>query len=328
MKAVKLLESGEFSDLNVYFENEIYHLHKFPLLLKMGYVKERIAISSDLQIPFLDGGVKVFTDIVSFCYGKEIELNPRNIAFLSNAARILDMFGKQNLIELTDDYTNIIISDMRITHKFGPVIIALAYASTLKNFEYCDIFIRLFDAILSMWIRRSLHNEERLTVDPILTEFLAFLPDNVIIRIIQEISTMKSAHYALAELIAKFLALRFSFDSFVFESNIGQEGKIAKGSSDRVEKQEALVSVYLKKALACTCLPFDRLSKLDRDMLVEDLSGINYETVSISDIMDNIFSVLPRDIPLASKISVDWCKQVKTQTPHIFLLALLFYFFT
>eukprot|EP00108_Taenia_solium_P009643 TsM_000411600 transcript=TsM_000411600 gene=TsM_000411600 len=314
MNAIRLLESGDFSDVNVYFDSEIYHLHRFPLLLKMGYVKDKIGVSPDLQMPYLDGGSEVFTDIIGFCYGKEIEINPRSIAFLSNAAHILDMFGKQNLIDLTDEYINILITDMRMSHKFGPAIVALAYSASLKNYEYCDIFIRLFDAILSMWVRRSQHSDERITVDPLLTEFLVFLPENVVIRIIQEISTMKSTFCAMAELTAKFFALRFALEASLTETNDDRGRQFGDENGRQDSKVDQLATNHLKKASICTCLPFERLNSLDRDVLTEELAGMGFDSIPLEEIMDNVFTALPRDIPLVSKINVGWCKQALSVT--------------
>ncbi|KAH9282823.1 putative BTB/POZ domain-containing protein [Echinococcus granulosus] len=314
MNAISLLESGEFSDVNVYFDNGIYHLHKFPLLLKMGYVKDKVGTSSDVEMPYLDGGSELFTDIIAFCYGKDIEINPRNIAFLSNAAHVLDMFGNRNLIDLTDEYVDILITDMRMSHKFGPAIVALAYSASLKNYEYCDIFNRFLDAILSMWVRRSQHNDERLTIDPVLTEFLVFLPDNVVIRIIQEISTMKSTFCAIAELAAKFFALRFALEVSYTEANDERGGPCVEENGRQDNKVDLISTNHLKRAAICTCLPFERINSLDRDMLTEELGGIRYDLIPLEEIMDSVFTALPKDVPLVSKINVDWCKQALSVT--------------
>ncbi|KAM3185996.1 hypothetical protein ACTXT7_005242 [Hymenolepis weldensis] len=314
MNAIRLLETGEFSDVNVFFENEIYHLHKFPLLLKMGYVKDKFGSSSDLQMPFIDGGSDVLTDVIAFCYGKEVEINPRNVAYLNNAGRTLDMYGKRNLVDITDEYVNIIISDMRMFHKYGPAIVAIAYAAGLKNYEYSEAFIRLFDSILSMWVRRSQHSDERLTVDPVLTEFLAFLPEKVVFRIIQEISTMKSTYYAIAELTSKFFALRFALNNVILETTGAQERNFEENNAVQEHKDGRVMANFLKKAIATTCVPFERLSGFDKDLLAEEMAGIDFESVSLDEVLDNILSVLPRDVPLASRINVDWCKQALLET--------------
>ncbi|VDN98612.1 unnamed protein product [Rodentolepis nana] len=314
MNPLRLLETGEFSDVNVFFENEVFHLHKFPLLLKIGYVKDKFASSSELHMPFIDGGSDILADVFAFCYGKEIEINPRNVSFLNSAGRTLDMFGKRNLVDLTDEYVNIIISDMRLTHKFGPAIVALAFASGIKNFEYCETFVRLFDSILSMWARRAQHSDERLTVDPVLTEFLVFLPENVVIRIIQEISTIKSTHYAIAELTSKFFALRFALNNAISEGDCAQEGKPEDNGRGQEHKSGNMFTNFLKKAIATTCVPLERLSSFDKDLLAEEIALIGFESASMDEMLDNIFSILPKDVPLASRINVDWCKQALSAT--------------
>nr|CDS28887.1 WD repeat containing protein 86 [Hymenolepis microstoma] len=265
-------------------------------------------------MPFIDGGSDILADVIAFCYGKEIEINPRNVSFLNSAGRTLDMFGKRNLVDLTEEYINFIISDMRLTHKYGPAIVALAFAAGIKNYEYCETFIRLFDSILSMWARRSQHSDERLAVDPILTEFLVFLPENVVIRIIQEISTMKSTYYAIAELTSKFFALRFALNSIISESDCTQEGKLEDDNGGQEHKDSNVISNFIKKAIATTCVPFERLSSFDKDLLAEEISLISFESSSLDEILDNILSVLPKDVPLASRINVDWCKQALSAT--------------
>uniref|UniRef100_A0A5K3F4K6 BTB domain-containing protein n=1 Tax=Mesocestoides corti TaxID=53468 RepID=A0A5K3F4K6_MESCO len=310
MDAMSLLESGEFSDVSVNFGNEIYRLHKFPLLLKMGFVKDKFNKSSDIAIPFLDGGSEMFTDLIAFCYGKYPNLAPHNVAYFNNAAHFLDMFGKGNLIEITDAYINTIISEMKISHKFGPVIVALAFAATIKDFEICDVFIRLYDAVLSTWVSHSQHNDVRLAVDPVLTEFLVFLPVNVLVRLIQEVSSAKSTFPTLAELAAKFFAVRFSLDAKLREINginelPSEDAKIVCDS----DSSPATLN-HLKRAVANACIPFERLSSLDRDMLVEELLETDFVTAPLVDVMDKIFAVLPSEIPLTSKVNVDWCKQV------------------
>ncbi len=311
MIALSLLESGEISDVSVEFDEETFHLHKFPLILKLNALREHLISSKKVQFPYLDGGVELFMDIVGFCYGKELIFTPGNVAFLSNAANILDMSGVDNLITLTDDFIEQIISEMKVSQKYGPVIVALAFAASLKEWEASPAYLKLYDAVGRAWIRVTIQHEDRPKCDPILTEFLTFLPENVIVRLIQDFSISKPNYPFIADLVAKFFALRFSL--MTSKHHINGEVPPTNGNGNEsfnVEDRTVCINP-LRTALANSCLPLERLSINDRKMLEVELTGIDFEATPIDEVLDSVLTRLPADIPLAPRLSVDWCKQVQ-----------------
>lgn len=311
MNALSLFESGEVSDITVIFEGETFRLHKFPLILKMKSMHDILIKSSDIEIPHLDGGVELFLDIIRFCYGKELLFTPANIAFLSNAARFLDMSGPDNLIAKTDEYINRLISIMNISDAFGPAVVSLVFAATLKCWEASHVFTTIYEAIGKHWIKRSQLDDRSPAPDLIMVEYLTFLPAHVIFRIIQEFAISGSNDVAIADLVVKFFALRFSL--FAINKSMENHDSQIKAIADDVSPRDDILARAnpLGAALKQSCIPLERISLKDRKLLEDELSEINYLTIPIHEIMDMILPIVPKEVLLVDRINTEWCKQVR-----------------
>ncbi|XP_062110257.1 BTB/POZ domain-containing protein At5g03250-like [Humulus lupulus] len=109
--------TGLLSDVTVEVGQISFHLHKFPLLSRSGFLENLIGESSGkdenkcttLQLHDLPGGAKVFLLIAKFCYGVKVELNASNIVSIRCAAEYLQMtedYGEGNLILQTENFLN------------------------------------------------------------------------------------------------------------------------------------------------------------------------------------------------------------------------------
>lgn len=106
------------TDLSIQIEGNTFHVHKYALLTKSGYI-DRVDFqlkSSDsehnLKLDNFPGGPASFEELVKFCYGLPIDLSPNNVAPLRCAAEFLDMteeFEDGNLISKTEAFLTYIV---------------------------------------------------------------------------------------------------------------------------------------------------------------------------------------------------------------------------
>ncbi|XP_057537521.1 BTB/POZ domain-containing protein At1g30440-like isoform X2 [Amaranthus tricolor] len=105
--------TGLPSDITVEVGEMSFHLHKFPLLSRSGFMERLIAQSdkenegSVISLSDLPGGAKIFELVAKFCYGVKLELTASNVVYLRCAAEFLEMteeYGEGNLIHQTENF--------------------------------------------------------------------------------------------------------------------------------------------------------------------------------------------------------------------------------
>ncbi|XP_016509774.1 BTB/POZ domain-containing protein DOT3-like isoform X2 [Nicotiana tabacum] len=85
------------TDLSIQVEDVTFHVHKYPLVSKCGYLRTielprpNSHLGYDLKLEKFPGGSGTFEIILKFCYGLPISLNPDNVAATRCASEFLDM---------------------------------------------------------------------------------------------------------------------------------------------------------------------------------------------------------------------------------------------
>ena len=81
-------------------DRQVFHLHKFPLISKSGFLAELIPESTGsskepvrLKIDGFPGGAAAFEQIARWLYGIDIDLTVENIAYAYCASRTLRVKG-------------------------------------------------------------------------------------------------------------------------------------------------------------------------------------------------------------------------------------------
>ncbi|XP_026460594.1 root phototropism protein 3-like isoform X1 [Papaver somniferum] len=115
------IQTNVTSDLIINVEENIFHLHKVPMVSKSVYINKLVFEGRNdggrnsvlsINIENLPGGSLMLELIIRFCYGLPINLNVTNVAPLYCAAHILDMnedFEQGNLISKTETFFSFII---------------------------------------------------------------------------------------------------------------------------------------------------------------------------------------------------------------------------
>lgn len=109
--------TGLPSDVTVEVGEMSFHLHKFPLLSKIGVLEKMIPENPDeegsvIQLSDVPGGAKAFELVAKFCYGVKLELTASNVVYLRCAAEHLQMteeIAEANLISQTDNFLNQVV---------------------------------------------------------------------------------------------------------------------------------------------------------------------------------------------------------------------------
>ncbi|CAK9163247.1 unnamed protein product [Ilex paraguariensis] len=106
------------TDLSIQVQDIIFHVHKYPLVARCGYltrVELQSASSSlgyDLKLENFPGGSETFEIILKFCYGLPVSLNPNNVAALRCASEFLEMteaLEDGNLLSKTEAFLTIVV---------------------------------------------------------------------------------------------------------------------------------------------------------------------------------------------------------------------------
>ncbi|KFK25610.1 hypothetical protein AALP_AA8G136900 [Arabis alpina] len=108
-----LCSTGLKPDVMIQVEEQSFHLHKFPLLSRSGYLETMFSKASETtcvaKLHDIPGGPETFLLVAKFCYGVKIEVTPENVVSLRCAAEFLQMsenYGDANLIYLTENFLN------------------------------------------------------------------------------------------------------------------------------------------------------------------------------------------------------------------------------
>ncbi|CAH8325080.1 unnamed protein product [Eruca vesicaria subsp. sativa] len=106
-----LCSTGLKPDVMIQVQDQTFHLHKFPLLSRSGYLETLFSKASEstcvAQLHDIPGGHETFLLVAKFCYGARIEVTPENVVSLRCAAEYLQMsenYGDANLISLTESF--------------------------------------------------------------------------------------------------------------------------------------------------------------------------------------------------------------------------------
>ncbi|KAM7277323.1 hypothetical protein ACFE04_019189 [Oxalis oulophora] len=106
------------TDLTIHIQDINFSVHKYPLVAKCGYIGQlelQPSISNfgyDLKLENFPGGAETFENILKFCYGLPVDLNPNNIAKLRCASEYLEMteeFDDGNLIAKTEAFLTLVV---------------------------------------------------------------------------------------------------------------------------------------------------------------------------------------------------------------------------
>ncbi|CAH9107312.1 unnamed protein product [Cuscuta europaea] len=127
--------SGLPSDIVVEVGEMSFHLHKFPLLSRSGFMERLIAEAptegenSHCTITLHDvpGRARTFELVAKFCYGMKLELTAANVVPLRCAAEHLVMseeYGEGNLISTTESFLN--------------QVVIRSWKDSLKALQSCD----------------------------------------------------------------------------------------------------------------------------------------------------------------------------------------------
>ncbi|GFY94040.1 phototropic-responsive NPH3 family protein [Actinidia rufa] len=113
------------TDLSIQIQGITFHVHKYPLVSRCGYLSQvelqysNSNLEYDLKLENLPGGAETFEIILKFCYGLPIGLNPNNVAALRCASEFLEMneaLEDGNLISKTEAFlTFVVLSSWRDT---------------------------------------------------------------------------------------------------------------------------------------------------------------------------------------------------------------------
>ncbi|KAF5472562.1 hypothetical protein F2P56_009273 [Juglans regia] len=130
--------TGLPSDIVVEVGEMSFHLHKFPLLSRSGFMERLIAEASEqgeegyvINLPDIPGGAKTFELVAKFCYGVKLELTSSNVVYLRCSAEHLEMkedYGEGNLIVQTEAFLN--------------QVVLQSWKDSLKALQTCDDVLR------------------------------------------------------------------------------------------------------------------------------------------------------------------------------------------
>ncbi|KAF8055518.1 hypothetical protein N665_1292s0015 [Sinapis alba] len=105
--------TGLKPDVMIQVQDQSFHLHKFPLLSRSGYLETLFSKASETashaQLHDIPGGPDTFLLVANFCYGVRIDVTAENVVRLRCAAEYLQMsenYGNANLIYLTESFLN------------------------------------------------------------------------------------------------------------------------------------------------------------------------------------------------------------------------------
>ncbi|ESQ41307.1 hypothetical protein EUTSA_v10015450mg [Eutrema salsugineum] len=108
-----LCSTGLKPDVMIQVEDQSFHLHKFPLLSRSGYLETLFSKASETacvaQLHDIPGGPETFLLVAKFCYGVRIEVTAENVVSLRCASEYLQMsenYGDANLISLSENFLN------------------------------------------------------------------------------------------------------------------------------------------------------------------------------------------------------------------------------
>ncbi|KAL2649299.1 hypothetical protein R1flu_017427 [Riccia fluitans] len=108
----KVRQSGEYSNVSVVVDGQIFHLHMLPLVQESVHLRELFSsrgISKDqppgsemaIELPAFPGGAATFAKAMDFCYSIEVSFSSSNVASIIAASKYLEM---SNLLKKAEDF--------------------------------------------------------------------------------------------------------------------------------------------------------------------------------------------------------------------------------
>ncbi|KAM7264259.1 hypothetical protein ACFE04_001942 [Oxalis oulophora] len=101
--------NGLPSDITVKVEENVYHLHKFPLLSRSGAFDNLMRDNKStqennciLELHHVPGGPEIFLQVVKFCYGIKIDLTAENVE-VNIVTRCIESLAMLIVAEISDD---------------------------------------------------------------------------------------------------------------------------------------------------------------------------------------------------------------------------------
>lgn len=131
-------------------KDRVFHLHKFPVVSRSGYLKKLLKDAKDVTIPsHVPGGPDILDLAFNFCYGSNILMDPSNIAEVCCVAEYLQMtedYGQANLFERSMLYlTQVTLQN------WDDTLVVLLHCENLAPFaEQLGIVRRCLDAMAFM----------------------------------------------------------------------------------------------------------------------------------------------------------------------------------
>ncbi|XP_010558762.1 PREDICTED: putative BTB/POZ domain-containing protein At5g13600 [Tarenaya hassleriana] len=138
-----LCSTGLQTDVVIQVEETTFHLHKFPLLSRSGFLENLLAEYDNdrvLQLDDIPGGARAFLLVAKFCYGVRIEVTASNVVSLRCAAEYLRMsedYGEGNLVSQTENFLDEIFASWN-----GSIKALESCEEVLSAAEECSIVSR------------------------------------------------------------------------------------------------------------------------------------------------------------------------------------------
>ncbi|KAL3702491.1 hypothetical protein R1sor_020513 [Riccia sorocarpa] len=108
----KVRHSGEYSNVSIVVDGQIFHLHMLPLVQESIHLRELFSsrgISKDqppgtemaIELPAFPGGAATFAKAMDFCYSIDVSFSSSNVASIIAASKYLEM---ANLLKKAEDF--------------------------------------------------------------------------------------------------------------------------------------------------------------------------------------------------------------------------------
>ncbi|CAH8535329.1 hypothetical protein MS3_00004798 [Schistosoma haematobium] len=218
-------DTAELSDFTVYIDNERFKLHKFPLYTKSDYFKEIASSNPVCQINDFPGGSKSFAVVADFCYGKEINITSENGVYLYVAADLLKMKGKDNLLEISRRFLDGVFCSALERKDIFNLICVLCSSCEIKSDVGKKICEDATTIVMSLWLHNEnsskgyfspntinfTHSERDLFNDESVTDYLAYLPLEIFLKIINIARDQNVEEKVVLSACAKYLGRVLDF---------------------------------------------------------------------------------------------------------------------
>lgn len=218
-------DTAELSDFTVYIDNERFKLHKFPLYTKSDYFKEIASSNPVCQINDFPGGSKSFAVVADFCYGKEINITSENVVYLYAAADLLKMKGKDNLLEISRRFLDGVFCSALERKDIFNLICVLCSSCEIKSDVGKKICEDATTILMSLWLHNEnsskgyfspqtinfTHSERELFTDESVSDYLAYLPLEIFLKIINIARDQNVEKKVVLSACAKYLGRVLDF---------------------------------------------------------------------------------------------------------------------